>query len=624
MGFFEEIRKGLAAKKIDVGEISKYVVGDDYVKCFQLAAMLEADPTFINRIVGATDDVLPEVLAAEADKLDAAGIPADVYAHIFSEIALAAGKRCAKAVFINPVSADDAKVRGYEPTFGAGCVRDREKDYNKNGSVLASFAATRSYVRVPYGVTEVGSAALAGNANVRTVIVPATVTKIGVGAMNGCRNLKRAYMAPSVTTLEDRAFENASMLDSVFAPGVTRVGAGAMKNTAIASTACFPSVRHIGAQAFADCKNLKVADLVNAESVGAGAFAGCKKLETVRVSCSGAAPATMLGRAGERLSASLPAMRTIYADCRDGVIRAGFFANCDCVERIIISGTVTKMESNAFCNCVNLKEVRMTYTGTEIPTECFKDCSLLETLPLFRYVKNIGAQAFSGCRSLVNVIFGGEISSIGERAFADCRSLTALRVGSSQVFLSGECGDFAFADCVSLQYPPVLTATAKLGNRCFEGAKSVDTVVCTRLDAPLWMTFPDSKTRIRQVQFFGETVPEGAFSELTALTAVRFDSPTKRVVIGKNAFNGDKSLSDVINGDMIAEIGEGAFSGTSLTRLVLTNIEKIEGKAFVGIKKDLTISFPAAKKSVVDAFDPTWSDAGRSFVFGAKIYVEWK
>ena len=584
MGFFEEIRKGLAAKKIDVGEISKNVVGDDYVKCFQLAAMLEADPTFINRIVGATDDSLPDVLAAESDKLDAAGIPADVYAHIFSEIALAAGKRCAKTMFINPLSGDLPKTRGYEPTFGAGCVRDRAEDYKLTGTTLSAFAAVRAYVRVPYGVTAIGGAAFAGNSSVKSVIVPATVTKIGAGAMQGCRSLKRVYMAPQVTTIEDRK---------------------------------------IGTQAFADCKNLRGVDLTGVETVGANAFAGCTGIESIRVSCDGASPMSILCASGTRLSASMPRLRTIYADCKNGVVRSGFFADCDCVERIIISGVVKKIESNAFRNCVNLKEIRMTYTDTEIPAECFKDCFSLETLPLFRYVKKIGAQAFSGCRALVDVQFGGEITSIGESAFRNCRRLTAIRVGSTQVFLEGECGNTAFAGCESLKYPPVLTRTAKLGSRCFEGAKNVDIVVCDYLDAPLRMIFPDSKSTIRQVQFRGETVPESAFSELTALTAVRFDSPTKRVVIGKNAFNGDKSLTTVFNGETIVEIGEGAFSGTSLTKLVLTSIEKIEGRAFAGIKKDLTISFPAAKKSTVDAWDAAWAETGRPFVFGAKIRVEW-
>lgn len=623
MGFYEEIKRGLAAKKIDVGEISKNVVGEDYVKCVQLAAMLEADPTFINRIVGATEEALPDVLGAESDRFDAAGIPVDVYAHILSEIALAAGKRCARAVFINPLGGDLPKTRGYEPTFGAGCVRDRADDYKLTGTTLTAFSATRAYVRVPYGVTAIGGAAFAGNANVKTVIIPATVTKIGAGALSGCKNLKRVYTAPSVTTLEDRAFENATSLESVFAPGVTVVGAGAMKNTAVASTACFPSVRKIGAQAFAGCTKLRIADLTCVESVASDAFAGCKGLETLKVSCSGASPVSMLGTPGARISSSVPGLRTVYAECRDGVIRSGFFADCDCVETIVVNGTVTAIERNAFRNCVRLKEIRMTYTGTEIPDECFKDCVSLETLPLFRYVKKIGAQAFSGCRALVKVNLGGEIASIGESAFMNCRKLTAILVGSTQAFLAGECGDRAFAGCESLKYPPVLTHTAKLGSGCFEGAKSVDTVVCANADVPLWMTFPDSKATIRQVQFLGETVPEGAFSELPALCAVRFDSPTKKVVIGRNAFNGDKSLNSVINGETVVGIGEGAFSGTALTKLVLTSIEKIEGRAFAGIKKDLTIAIPAAKKSTVDAWDAAWAETGRSFVFGAKIRVEW-
>lgn len=623
MGFSEEIRKGLAAKKIDVGDISRNVVGEDYVKCVQLAAMLEADPTFINRIVGATDDILPDVLAAESEKMDAAGIPADVYSHIFSEIAIAAGKRCAKVFYIDPISADVPKSKGYEPTFGVGSVKDRAEDYKTSGTMLTSFAADRAYVRVPHGITAIGSAALANNPKIRTVVVSATVTKIGTGAMFGCRNLKRVYMTPSVTTLEDRVFEGDASLAAVFAPGVTTVGAGAMKNTAVTSTACFPALKKIGVQAFAGCAKLKEADLTNVESVGSGAFTGCNALDTLKVSCSGAAPASMFCAAGARLSSAVPNLRTIYAECRDGVIRSEFFADCDCVETIIVTGTVRTIERNAFRNCVRLKEIRMTYTGTEIPAECFRDCLSLETLPLLRYVKNIGADAFSGCRALVKVNFGGEIASIGEGAFRNCRKLTCLYVGARQAFLEGECGNEAFAGCESLKYPPVLTATSKLGSRCFEGVRNVDTVVCAVADVPLCMLFSDSKATIRQVQFFGETVPEGAFSELPALTAVRFDSPTKRVVVKKNAFNGDKSLTSVLNPEQIVEIEESAFAGTALTRLDLANIEKIEGRAFVGIKKDLTIAIPAAKKVTAGAWDASWTDTGKSLVFGAKIYVDW-
>lgn len=623
MGFFDELKKGLACKVIDVGAMSTKVYGDDLVKCVQLATILEADPSFINKITGATDSVLAEVICKEGELLESKGVPADVYAYFCSEIAVADGKLCKKCLWIDPMSADTPLLKGYEATFGAGTLTDKSKDYRVSGGVLTAFTAPRAYVRIPYGVTAVGSRAFSGNDRINTVFVPPTVKKICSGAFSGCKNLRRVYMAPSVTVIEDGAFEDAVSLSWVFAPGVTELGSRAMRNTAIPGTACFPSLVKAGDRAFANCRMLKDIDVTTVEKLGAGMFEGCVNAATLKLSSAGPAPVDMLGCGGRKTSSVFPSLRTVYADCRDGVIRDKFFAGCDGVEKIVVHGRVNTLGRDAFRDCSGLKEAEFPFAGAQIPAGCFKDCTSLEKAPLFRFVKQIGDEAFENCIALDTVNLGKEVDEIGARAFANCRKLRALNFGSTPVFLNGKCGDEAFSQCGSLIYPPVLTETSSTGNRCFEGARKIDTVVCFKAEVPLFVTFPDAKGSIRQVQYFGDTVPDAAFSELPALTTVRFDSRSGRVAIKKDAFNGDKSLSSILRSEMITEIGEGAFSGTSLTKLTLSSIEKIEARAFSGIKKDLTVEIPSEKKSIADGWDPEWQNAGKKFIMGAKLNVVW-
>ena len=242
-----------------------------------------------------------------------------------------------------------------------------------------------------------------------------------------------------------------------------------------------------------------------------------------------------------------------------------------------ISASVTKIGGSAFYGCEALESVK--FGGTVAQWEAVKGkAELLKNIPativkcadgewqtpvlLVEYgvlvkcfdksmtsvtipdgVTEIGEHAFHGCESLKSVVIGDGVTKISENAFSYCESLSSVVISNSVT----EIGEYAFYDCDAL-------SSVEFGGTVAQ-----------------WEAV---KGKVELLRYIPATVVKCEDGE--------WQTPSVLVEYGVFAKCFDKSVTSMVIGEDITEIGNYAFGGcTSLTSVVIPNsVKKIDYNAF--------------------------------------------
>ena len=152
----------------------------------------------------------------------------------------------------------------------------------------------------------------------------------------------------------------------------------------------------------------------------------------------------------------------------------------------------------------------------------FEKCTSLVTIEIPDGIQTIGAGVFSGCTNLTNVdLSKAKVNGIAARLFEDCKTITSFDVNP---------------DAITIQHS------------AFKNATALTTV-----------HFPE------ETQF--STIMEYAFSGCTALEDINL--PASIATILDEAFAGTTSLKHINLGNIITNLGTGAFKGSGLEEINL-------------------------------------------------------
>ena len=190
-------------------------------------------------------------------------------------------------------------------------------------------------------------------------------------------------------------------------------------------------------------------------------------------------------------------------------------------------------------------------------------------------VAKIGGSAFSGCGSLTSVTIPASVTSIGRWAFEYCSSLTSVTIPASVTSI----GDGAFAGVapatlVAAAVPSGMLKTNLTSVVIPEGVPSIGASAFKNCSSLTSVTIPNSVTMIVSNAFEGvvpemliaSRFPAGSGMSAKKLTTVIVPEGTKS--IAAEAFAGCSALTSVTIPSSVTEIGEGAFTGVELERLV--------------------------------------------------------
>ena len=149
------------------------------------------------------------------------------------------------------------------------------------------------------------------------------------------------------------------------------------------------------------------------------------------------------------------------------------FKDCDKLQTVVISDTVTEIGDSAFENCRSLEKIYIPDSVTKIGNRAFTNCKSLNNITIPNSVTEIGNSAFGGCSSLVTAVISDKITKISEGLFGKCRSLVNIAIPNGVT----EIGDKSFAGCESLPNILIPKSVTKIGSRGFANCKSLDSMI---------------------------------------------------------------------------------------------------------------------------------------------------
>lgn len=126
-----------------------------------------------------------------------------------------------------------------------------------------------------------------------------------------------------------------------------------------------------------------------------------------------------------------------------------------------------------FSNCENLQDVTMSNSITEIGGFAFINCTSLISVKIPDCVIKIGSDVFNGCSNLTNVTIPDSVTSIGVNAFIGCSELTSITIPDSVTLISGS----AFSSCTNLTTVTIGNGVERIGENAFGNCTSLKTVI---------------------------------------------------------------------------------------------------------------------------------------------------
>lgn len=312
-------------------------------------------------------------------------------------------------------------------------------------SLTASAATAGSYI---YEVSDSKAIIVGVSENVGgAVTVPSTlggypVTGVAEYAFYDCKALTAVTLPESVVSIGDYAFYGCDLLTSVTVPdSVTSIGFYAFQNTAYyKDSANWESdVLYIGRHLITADPSISASYTIKAGTVtiADGAFRDCELLEAVTVSDS----VTHIGRDAFYCCSSLTSF-TIPA----GVTRVGVdaFAYCNALTSITVAAENPYYSSVQGVLFDKEKKTLIQYpvgnrgTSYTIPNGvttvgwyAFSGCDRLTSVRIPSGVTSIEDGAFFGCDSLASITIPDGVKSIGNDAFHSCDKLASITIPDS-------------------------------------------------------------------------------------------------------------------------------------------------------------------------------------------------
>lgn len=267
---------------------------------------------------------------------------------------------------------------------------------------------------------------------------------------------------------------------------------------------------------------------------------------------------------------------------------SNLFKGNSTLRSVIVSGSVTDIESYAFDECVNLEEVRLSYDLNSISNGLFRNCHKLKSIYIPRKITSIGASAFENCYELSEAYLM-TVRSIGDYAFDNCYKLAAVAYGDRLTSV----GVFAFRNTAWVDHYDGDFVFIGKGNLIhYRGAEKNVTIPWGTVKISAAFAENDSIETV----FIPETVLEiGKYAFRSAVSLKSVNIPQYVTTIGSSAFEGCRSLEHVVFPNLLKNISGNAFQGCeNLTEVTISKrVTSVNSMVFADCPSLTSVTLPA-------------------------------
>jgi len=269
-------------------------------------------------------------------------------------------------------------------------------------------------------------------------------------------------------------------------------------------------------------------------------------------------------------------------------IRSHTFDGCRNLYAITIPHSVSSIGNDVFWGCDNLTSV--TFLCSSV-SPWFAGMSSIKEVVLGNQVTSIGDGAFSGCSGLKSITIPNSVSSIGCIAFEGCSGLTSVTIGNSVTSIDAG----AFSDCSGLTSITIPSSVREMW-AAFNGCNNLTSVTVLCPTVPYFGGL-ESLTEVVLGNLVSR-IGDGAFSGCSGLKSITI--PNSVSSIGDGAFSGCSGLKSITIPNSVSSIGGGAFSGCSgLKSITIPNsVSSIGGSAFEGCSGLTSVTIPNSVTSI--------------------------
>lgn len=333
----------------------------------------------------------------------------------------------------------------------AGCDLQSESMRQMLESALEACTAIRNNafestaylekVKIPDGITEIGSYSFRYNYHLEQLELPSGILKIGSYAFEYVYHLTGVSFPVTLTGIEQNAFSQCFGIEKMQIPG---------------------NVRSLGANAFLSCYNMKSLELrANNMTIGSSAFGTCYGLRDVILPVSLTA---MTLSAGTFSSSGIEKIPDFPKQTK--IMDGSSFNNCMALEEADLSGiemSAASSTNSIFASCYALGKAVLPESVSRLGSSMFQNCyALADEVEIPEKVTELSANVFYDCRNLRKVRFlGNKTTLINSNAFYNCYALQEIRIPCRVVTMQ-QC----FYNCFGLariyMYP--LTAPTGVSN----------------------------------------------------------------------------------------------------------------------------------------------------------------
>ena len=355
---------------------------------------------------------------------------------------------CGSECYIN----QDGNVLMYNPDKG-----NLSAEYYSTTakSVFSSFCNDITTVYISNNVVNIEDDAFQ-NFNIKETIFEekSKLVSIGDEAFSGCKNLTSIVLPDSVTDIGERAFSNCSSLTTVVIP---------------------ESVTNIGARAFSYCTKLRGISVgLNIKSVGEDAFYGTAWWESQQENSL-----VYLGNVCYAVKGSLPLNTSLSIKEGTTTIADYCFSGRGGLRKVMLPQSLIWIGSRSFEKCSALIQIQLNENLEHIGSSAFEDCTGLTSVTIGNSVTSIGYGAFYNCTSLTSIVIPDSVTSIGQSAFYNCTSLTSIVIPDGVTSI----GNDAFENCTSLTSIVIPDGVTSIGQYAFYDCASL-TIYCEAASQP--------------------------------------------------------------------------------------------------------------------------------------------